>query len=704
MTLNQRSTAILSHLVKTKTYVPVGELLEKFHISRRTIYYDIEKINDWLSEQDLPPVRHVRSAGFILDEDAANKVPDKLSILKTDHYEYSAKERKAWLAIYLMGRDTPLFLEDLMEKLRVSRNTTIEDLKSLKLELKRFALTLEAKRKSGYVIIGKEDDKRKALVHYLQHVLPNQNWPLLLAKLPLILNAQDDGFDLFDFEKMKAVERIISESEQELNVQFTDEFLYSLAIRLLLFCRRVSQGKKISIDPIEKEVLEETKEFQAAGKIAEKLSALFEVDFPEDEILYITKHLLSSRVQFSDNLQVNGHSDSQILSTVVTQMVTDFQKYACVFFENRQEIEKNLLLHVKPAYYRIKYGLEFESEMTESIKQQYYDIFVITKKCISHLEAIIGKKLNDHETALIAMHFGGWMKKVGVKPAARKKALLVCTNGVGTSRLLLHQLEGLFSTIDLIGSVSLREYKQTHYDVDFIISTIPLEEKEIPVFVVSPILTETEKESLLKKVIGHADTNRKQAFSIEALMEIIQKHASVMDKESLQQELKQYLYKPEKAIKLTGKPTLADLLKPEHIQIQQEAADWQAAIKTAAEPLLEQGFITAGYIEAMIDNLIQMGPYIVIAPKVAIPHARPEDGVHQLSMSLLRLSKPVAFSEKGTHDIQLVIVLAAIDGETHLKALSQLTEILSDKNCFSTLLQASSTDELFAIIADGSTE
>ena len=704
MSLTQRSTAILSHLVKAKTFVSVEELIEKFHISRRTIYYDIEKINDWLKENNLPAVKHVRSAGFMLEEEAINKVPDKLSFLKTDHYEYSAKERKAWLAICLMTRDTPLFLEDLIEIFQVSRNTMLDDLKGLKTELKRFDLTLEAKRKHGYVIVGKEDDKRKAIVHYLQHVLPNQNWQLLLMKIPLILNAHNDGLDLFDFEKMKTVQKIISDSEQELSVQFTDEFLYSLAIRLLLFGKRVSQGKKITIDPVEKDVLAETKEYVAAEKIAEKLSALFEIEFPEDEIFYITKHLLSSRVQFSGDLQLDAHTDARILADVVTEMVTDFQKYACVFFEDRKEMEKNLLLHVKPAYYRIKYGLEFESEMTESIKEQYHDIFVITKKCISHLETVVGKHVNDHEIALIAMHFGGWMRKVGIKPASRRKALLVCTNGVGTSRLLLHQLEGLFSTIDLIGSVSLREYQQQHWDVDFIISTIPLEEKEIPVYVVSPILTEKEKESLLKKVVGLAETSGKQKSSIDALMEIIQKHATVHDQESLLRDLKQYLYKPEKVGKEIGKPKLRDLLRQENIQIKPEVSNWQEAIRTAAEPLREKGFITPGYIDVMIDNLVKIGPYIVIAPKVAIPHARPEDGVNELSMSLLKLEKAVSFSDKADHDIQLVIVLAAIDGETHLKALSQLTEMLSDKKSFTKIIQAKSAVDIYNVITAFSKE
>lgn len=687
---------MLSYLTQAQDYVPVKVLAEKFNISRRTIYYDIEKINDWLEEHELPPVQYVRSTGFFLDEEAASRVPEKLGALKVWHYEYTPKERKAWLSIYLMSRSQPLYLEDLVKKVRVSRNTVIEDLKNLKEELLRFDLELEFDRKDGYVISGKEDDKRKAIVFYLQHVFTEQSWQTVLAQIPVILKANEEGLDLFDSEKMKAVHSIISSVEQELNIQFTDEFLHNIVFRILLFVRRLVQGKKVSIDSVEKQILKETKEYQAALKISDQLSVLFHLSFPEDEVFYITKHLLGSRIQFSEDLFLHDSSqETMMLSQIVSNMVTDFQSYACVLFENRSEIEKNLLLHVKPAFYRIIYGLEVESEVTDSIKAKYNDVFQLTKKVIVHLEEAVGKDVNDHEIALIAMHFGGWMERVGVKPAERKNALLVCTTGVGTSQLLWHQLEGLFSTVDILGCVSKRDYEKQVYDVDFIISTIPLEEKYKPVFVVSPILTEAEKEDLLQKVNALVDAKPQQRTSVEAVMAIIQKYADVIDEENLQLELKKHLYKPVNNAREMIKPNLKDLLKKANIQIAEGVSDWKEAIRLASQPILEDKSITPVYVRAMIDTLIKMGPYIVVSPMVAIPHARPEDGVNRLGMSLLLLEHSVPFSDNDTHDVQLVIILAAMDGETHLKALSQLTNMLSDPVIKEKLLDSKSVDTIY---------
>lgn len=702
--LDQRSTAILSHLVNAESYVPVKEMMEKFKISRRTVYYDIEKINAWLKENNLKPVNQVRGLGLGLDQESSKHIPEKIELFKAWQYDYSAKERKGWLALYLLGRDSPLFLEDLAEKVRVSRNTTIEDLKVLKEEIKRFHLTLEFERKSGYRVIGDEENKRKAIVYYLSNVLPNEGWQTILSKISTMLNLVgsniEDRLNLFELEELKAVRTIVAESETDLNIQYTDDFFYSLTFRLIFFGKRLMQGKEVRIDEVEKEVLTETKEYKAAFNIAQKLSYVFDVEFPHDEVLYITKHLLSSRIQSSQGVfQESQNTETHILADVVSKMVTDFQKYACVFLKERDLLEKNLLLHVKPSYYRIKYGLEVENRVAELMKEKYPDVFLLTKKVIHHLETVIGKKVNENEIALIAMHFGGWMRRTGVTPANRKKMLIVCASGVGTSKLLEHQLEGLFSTIDIVGSVSLREYETNDYEIDFVVSTTPLTKKDVPVFMVSPILTEAEKESLLRNVNALVGTDIKDKFiSVEGLLEIINKHATITDKEGLEKEVRRYLSSSKSKVEVSTKPSLHQLLTRDYIQIKKGVKDWKEAIRIGAMPLLEKGKITEEYIQSMINTILQLGPYIVVAPKVAIPHAKPENGVKKLGMSILCLEKGVQFSESEKHEVNLLIVLAAIDGETHLKAMSQLTSMFSEPKNVKKMVQAKSIDTILQTI------
>ncbi|WP_306009622.1 BglG family transcription antiterminator [Bacillus sp. MMSF_3328] len=698
MFIDKRSMSLLTYLAKQDTYVTIKALIEKFNISRRTVYYDIGKINGWLEDRHLPAVKYVRSTGFKLEDETREAVLTDAGTKTVQHYELSQVERKGLLAIYLMSSDKALYLESLMERTRVSRNTTIDDLKELKADLKKYYLKLVWDRKFGYLIEGDEGSKRKALIYYLQHALPAGAAENLFWGRELPFRNYYEEIDLWDDEKLYSVQHLVTATERELGIQFTDEFHYNLAFRLLLFASRAAQGDEVQIDGYEKEALAGTMEFRAAQAIGKGLSDLFRLKLPEDEIYYITKHLLSSRVNVTS---APFHEDkgriAKQLMQVVEEMVTDFQRYACVFFEARQEIESGLLLHVKPAYYRVLYDIEAETDIASAIKEKYPDIFQLTKKVIPSLEKLTGKAASDNEVALIALHFGGWMRKLGTLPAKRKKALVVCTSGIGTSRLLQHQLEGLFSTVDIVGCFSLREYKNYENQADFIISTTDLKQNRIPVFTVSAILTENEKEELLKKVNAIIGVKPKQR-SVEALIDIIGTHSVIKDKKSLQRALQTYLAENNTQVQKIEKPRLQDLLKPSHILLEDDAADWKEAIRLASRPLVESGAITEGYVQKMIDTVVKMGPYIVIAPGVAIPHAKPEDGVEKLGLSLLRLKNGIAFSGQKSHEVNLIVVLAAIDGDSHLLALSQLTRMMTAEGNKQQLIKAESADEIFEMI------
>ncbi len=44
----------------------------------------------------------------------------------------------------------------------------------------------------------------------------------------------------------------------------------------------------------------------------------------------------------------------------------------------------------------------------------------------------------------------------------------------------------------------------------------------------------------------------------------------------------------------------------------------EKAITIASQPLLQEQIIEQGYVQAMIDSVNELGPYIVIAPEIAL--------------------------------------------------------------------------------------
>jgi mannitol/fructose-specific phosphotransferase system IIA component (Ntr-type) len=160
---------------------------------------------------------------------------------------------------------------------------------------------------------------------------------------------------------------------------------------------------------------------------------------------------------------------------------------------------------------------------------------------------------------------------------------------------------------------------------------------------------------------------------------IIEKHCIIKSRIGLIEDLARYLNLPcYESSKGVVQPVLKDLLTEKTIKLNVEAKDWEEAVRIGGEILVENGFVEPRYVDAMVRTVREMGPYIVIAPGIAMPHARPEDGVKQVCMSLITLKKPVEFGNMDNDPVETVICLGAVDNSTHLKALSDLMNLLND--------------------------
>lgn len=674
---------MLALLQKSQGYLQVQELMDIFHISKRTVYYDMDKINDWLRQGGLAPVDYVRGMGFLLPDASRSRLPAVAQTVQPQHYYLSGSERKALLCLQLANRSGPLFLYDMEDLLKVSRGTAHSELKRLKDDLAEYGLTVRFDRKQGYFIHGKEKEVRAALSHFLLELLPYGNWNHLSPTIDGLIHADlfRRHFPDFREEQLASVFLMIVSGEQLIGMELTDETILHLSVRLWLSAIRLKQGNTVKMDEEEKAALQDTLQYKAAAHIAAKLGELFGIDVPVDEICYMTVYLLAAKV---NRVEVESDTlDAKRLRSATEEMIGLFEKIGCVYFQDRDALRKQLFLHVKSVFYRTKYGLNIENPLTEKIMEEYREVFELTRKSIQPLEKVFEKPINEQEIAYLSMHFGGWLRRERVTPAPRKRAAVVCVNGVSASRLLKNQLEQLFPSIDLVAVLSLRALETFSEKVDLIFSTVPLSGCEVPVFILNAIISNAEKAHLLGQVspyLGAAE-GHSASPSAQAIVELVGKHAKIADKEALLEEIQRYLSaaKGQPPKPKEYKPTLGELLTPSRITVREEIPHWRLAVRVAAKPLLHDGSITEGYVQAMIDKVNQYGPYIVAAPGVAIAHARPEDGAARASMALLTIRKGVAFSNQPKHLVYLLFVVVGTDGQLHLKALSQLANMLKEE-------------------------
>ncbi|MGM9951072.1 MAG: BglG family transcription antiterminator [Lysinibacillus sp.] len=699
MVLNHRALHILNKVIHAHSYISAASLQAELSISQRTLYYDVEKINDWLKQNGFSPLTYVRKVGYSIQEAEKIHLQKHVARFTTDTERvFSPEERLALISILILTREHNITLQDLLETLNVSRSTLLADIAQLKAVLRKNDLTLSFTQSTGYYIRGPEQNKRTVLLNYLVKVSNTQLWAD--NALTNILASVNDLNSIKTLDLLHLPD-MMDDLEKSLGLKYTEDVHHSLTLHLYMLIKRFNRGRFISIDPIEKEIIHPTKEYKAAAYIAERIEIAYGMSLPEDEVYYLTTFFLSAKRNNSSSDEYE-QEELRKLKQLVTLMVDDFQKFSCVFFRNRSELEQNLFTHLKPAYYRLKYGIIWDNPIAESVKETYKDLFILTKKVIHHFEYFLGKPVSDDEIAYIAIHFGGWLSKEGMQVKHRKKAIIVCASGVGTSRILQKQIEDLFPSIDIIEILTVRDYeKRDIQQIDYIFSTVHLKNKSIPIHKVNPILKPSEKAALLKQIDSRED--KQGQMDIEDLIRLFKKHGQIKDEQALYQDLLTYQAAAQTQHKeVDQKPMLHDLLTSETIQITNEKLSWQKALQVAAQPLLDGCFIEQAYVEAMIQGVKKLGPYVVIAPGIALPHARPEDGVHKVGMSFLKLNQPCAFSEKKEHQVTLLFVLAAVDNEEHLKALSQLSILLSDAANIEQFNKAETVNEVLSIIQQNS--
>jgi mannitol/fructose-specific phosphotransferase system IIA component (Ntr-type) len=141
-----------------------------------------------------------------------------------------------------------------------------------------------------------------------------------------------------------------------------------------------------------------------------------------------------------------------------------------------------------------------------------------------------------------------------------------------------------------------------------------------------------------------------------------------------------------------GALSLTEILPAERIELDVSVNTWQEAIQAAGKLLFETGAITQEYINAMVKVAEELGPYIAIAPGIALPHARPEAGALRTALSLVKLTQPVNFGNPDNDPVQLIFALAAVDNRAHTFALQALAELFLSKDLMKQLVEASSKE------------
>ena len=144
---------------------------------------------------------------------------------------------------------------------------------------------------------------------------------------------------------------------------------------------------------------------------------------------------------------------------------------------------------------------------------------------------------------------------------------------------------------------------------------------------------------------------------------------------------------------------IENYLSKNTIRLNLEASNWEEAVREGGQLLVDALKCQPRYVDAMVQTVRQLGPYIVLAPGLALAHARPEDGVLDIGLSLITLARPVSFGSKTKDPVSIIISFCAVDQNGHVELLRELAEFLRPLKNQRLLNNAVTPDQVMALFS-----
>lgn len=468
----------------SKSYLTSKYLYSELGISKRSLQYCLTTINSTLKENNFSPIKYVKSKGYYIN----TIQKEYLKQLYTDNKQiyYSSDERMIRTLSFMIFSSTKLIIDDLKDYNEVSRNTVIDDLKKLREQLISFDLKITYNAKYGNRLSGDEKNIRR---FYIEKALTYLDSKQISDFVYLITSNAPISYEEITNE-IEKIKYFIQKVEKSFEVKYTDNHITNFYVIFLTILSRIKDKHFVSIYS------------DYPPKFQQLLSEYVFTDtsIPIDEYLYAEEFLLGA-----NKISIMPQQDSSFNSKI-DEFINTFEKNTRTTFVDKVALKKDLVLHLSSAIHRINYGIQWINPLFSDIKKEYSWIYNATIKSLYVIQNYFIKPISENEISYIAIIFGGHLTREQNPILLKRQNLLVlCSKGIGTSRIILTQLHSLLGdSVDYLNPMSIREYIDKPFKVDIAVSTIPVAVEAEKSFIVSTIITESQKELIKNAVLPYA--------------------------------------------------------------------------------------------------------------------------------------------------------------------------------------------------------
>lgn len=431
--MNSRQISVFNYLLEQNNYVTAKTISKEFNVTPKTIYIDINILQQELAEYGLIVDKKTNCGILLVGTDEAKKKARSVINFSNDDSDdkgLDVESRRKQLFVDLVLFGNSLSLQKTAEHYYVSKSSILNDLEFLRKEFLR----------KYHVNIETDFDK----------------------KLNLVISDMLDNSEIIDLNG------------------FADYYRQALKITLFIFVTRIENGFHIKEDEYYfLDDLDFMKNYPIAKSISDYFEEQLNIKCTSEDKMVLAKYLASYRIKsFKTN-----ESDYK---EVVDRIINSLEEIENICIKNREELTNQLLLHIPPMVLRLKNGIKIENPLLDEVKSRYLHLFTLSWYVLSTIETEYNISLTEDEISFIVIYFQMAINK----SSNSHKILVVCPYGIVSSKYVVSQLKNVLPKYDDIQACGYEDLKNKKLDnLDLIVSTSSQKiDTSVPVVHVSPML------------------------------------------------------------------------------------------------------------------------------------------------------------------------------------------------------------------------
>ncbi|EFS03837.1 PTS system IIA component domain-containing protein, partial [Listeria seeligeri FSL S4-171] len=391
----------------------------------------------------------------------------------------------------------------------------------------------------------------------------------------------------------------------------------------------------------------------------------------------------------------HGQEDEAVIDAFVKGICEKMGEiYQVDFVNGETDFFAQIKAHIKLMIRRVRAGVIIENPIFNEFMRDNREIFMRVKESLEALKTLLPISVSSQEISFLAIYFASEVQRNLQTEEMKPNLLIICPEGVAVSKMIAIQIEKMFE-FESIQTIGLRKFKQEMMTkFDFVISTVDLPDMhDSKVLRIHSYLQKEDLELLQKHLRMKLVKDDKQIINkFSKILAIIGENTQINNLSKLEFDLLEALISDDGESPKKNIPPF--YFTEETIMLEKSCPTWRQAIKVGTKCLEDLSIIEPSYHEKIIENLKTYGPYMVIAPGVAIAHAGANDGVLMDGLGVTVIEDGILFYDRYEEPVHVIFTLALNTKEAH-SIVEQLMKLALNEEKMNKIKLASSKRDIY---------